>query len=247
MDQVCTLALPAEQEQVLMRLAQRASDDGTHCYPSVDELARSTGRTERTVQRALRALQAAGHIQVLAYPHGGRGHATEWLVCPQLNGDIRGVKGDTSDTLLDEERVTPVAERVTPTTERVTPVVVKGDTGVTPVDQEKIKKRSEKRSEGAARPAHLPIDESFISQMVAKYADRLGGEGRVRAAVEAALNHTASRKWIDKRRGVDDWLRRDAERVPVLNGRANGHGPPVLSAAAQRFQGVSSPFPEIPP
>ena len=55
------------------------------------------------------------------------------------------------------------------------------------------------------------IDEEFIASLVVEYA-QTWPEAEVRERVEGALNHTASRKWIDKRRGVWYWLRRDASR-----------------------------------
>ena len=79
----------------------------------------------------------------------------------------------------------------------------------------------ETTTESARARKHEPVDESFVTAMVAKYGDRLRGADHVRETIAAALNHTASRKWIDKRKGVDDWLRRDAERYEQ-NGRQNG-------------------------
>ena len=58
-----------------------------------------------------------------------------------------------------------------------------------------------------------PVDEEFIASLVVEYA-QTWPEAEVRERVEGALNHTASRKWIDKRRGVRDWLRRDASQTP---------------------------------
>ena len=55
------------------------------------------------------------------------------------------------------------------------------------------------------------MDEEFIASLVVEYA-QTWPEAEVRERVASALNHTASRKWIDKRRGVRDWLRRDASR-----------------------------------
>lgn len=50
---------------VLVRLADRADDQG-HCWPSIASLARDTGANDRTVQRALRTLRDAGHVDWMA-------------------------------------------------------------------------------------------------------------------------------------------------------------------------------------
>lgn len=149
MEAVLDLRLPDEQERVLLRLARYAADDGSRCFPGVAVLAVDSGRSERSVQRTLRALEGDGWIVPVANRYGGRGRTTEFILTISCTkkGDTRRidetVKGDTDGTLSDEEtvtRMTPIsAERVTPVAERVTPVVVKGDTRVTPIDQEQIK------------------------------------------------------------------------------------------------------------
>lgn len=47
---------------VLIALADKASDDGTHAYPSVDTLARESRCSRRTVQSSLRKLEADGRL-----------------------------------------------------------------------------------------------------------------------------------------------------------------------------------------
>ena len=75
------------------------------------------------------------------------------------------------------------------------------------------------------------ITPKFIERMVQEYAERLGGEAEVRQRIESAMNHTASKKWIDKQRGVQGWLRRDAQRL-LDDSRRNG-GPSKHAAGAQ--------------
>ncbi|WP_419607742.1 helix-turn-helix domain-containing protein, partial [Thiolapillus sp.] len=57
-------ALAAPAKFVLVALAEHVSGEGRECWPSVSRLARMTGCAERTVQRALRTLEAAGLIRV---------------------------------------------------------------------------------------------------------------------------------------------------------------------------------------
>ncbi|WP_419616153.1 helix-turn-helix domain-containing protein, partial [Thiolapillus sp.] len=52
-------ALAAPAKPVLVALAEHVSGEGRACWPSVSRLARMTGYAERTVRRALRALEAA--------------------------------------------------------------------------------------------------------------------------------------------------------------------------------------------
>ena len=61
-----------------------------------------------------------------------------------------------------------------------------------------------------------PIDDGFIEEMVAEFAEQLGGEEGVRQRIEDALNHKAMDKRKNKRLYLRSWLRRDVER------RANG-------------------------
>jgi hypothetical protein len=59
MGQVFKLDLPSTDKFVLVAMADYASDDGTHCYPSVAALCRKTNLCERSVQYALRRLELA--------------------------------------------------------------------------------------------------------------------------------------------------------------------------------------------
>jgi hypothetical protein len=164
MEAVLDLRLPDEQERVLVRLARYASDDGSRCFPGVSALAEECDRSERSIQRVLRTLEGDGLILPVAHRAGGRGRSTEYRLMIQapIKGDT-GVtdsqrKGDTHDTLLGSERVTPMtpfcAERVTPVTKRVTPVTVKGDTGVTPIGHEEITGTDQSVKDVAAATEH---------------------------------------------------------------------------------------------
>ena len=57
-------ALAAPAKPVLVALAEHVSGEGRECWPSVSRLARMTGYAERTVRRALRALESAGLVRV---------------------------------------------------------------------------------------------------------------------------------------------------------------------------------------
>ena len=54
-------SLPPTPKFVLVALAERADEAGV-CWPSMSQLAEITGLAERTLQMALRALEASGHL-----------------------------------------------------------------------------------------------------------------------------------------------------------------------------------------
>lgn len=54
----------ASDRLVLLALADHADDESWSCWPSVPRLARKARVSERTVQRCLRSLAEAGHIEV---------------------------------------------------------------------------------------------------------------------------------------------------------------------------------------
>ncbi|WP_419600873.1 helix-turn-helix domain-containing protein [Thiolapillus sp.] len=61
-------ALAAPAKFVLVALAEHVSGEGRACWHSVSRLARMTGYAERTVRRALRALEAAGLVRIERRP-----------------------------------------------------------------------------------------------------------------------------------------------------------------------------------
>ena len=75
---------------------------------------------------------------------------------------------------------------------------------------------------GGTRDRASSIDEDFIGKMVTEFSGVLRGEEGVREHIASAMNHAASRKWIDKQRGVRDWLKRDAARVPAASRTTQG-------------------------
>jgi hypothetical protein len=139
MDAVCGLAdLPDEEFRVLMLLAKRAHDDGTHAFPSVERLARECGKARRTIQRILRSLERRGLITAAAHRHGGRGHATEYhlhLHPKGATGDtLPRRNGDAHDALSGNQRASAVTVKgVAGDHERASPVTAKGDAGDAPI------------------------------------------------------------------------------------------------------------------
>jgi hypothetical protein len=83
---VWKITLIASHKFVLVALADHACEFCGLTWPGISSLQRDTGLGERTIQEALKALAAAGHIRIRDYPHGGRGRATEYIVLPTTPG-----------------------------------------------------------------------------------------------------------------------------------------------------------------
>lgn len=81
MGMVWEIDLPANQQSVLLALADHADHDGTHARPSVALLAWKTGYSERQVRYVLKAIREAGLIEVTSHGKGGRHHPTEYRLC----------------------------------------------------------------------------------------------------------------------------------------------------------------------
>src|SRR5258708_30839191 len=65
---------------VCLALADQADHWGNNIFPGVALLAKMTGLSERTVQRALSALEANGWLQVVGYRNGGRSRGAPWRI-----------------------------------------------------------------------------------------------------------------------------------------------------------------------
>ena len=110
-------ALAAPAKFVLVALAEHVSGEGRACWPSVSRLARMTGYAERTVRRALRALEAAGLVRIKRRP--GRpalyslnlSTTISVLVTDEIARDT-AAKGGYSGTWPPEARTRPRAAEI---------------------------------------------------------------------------------------------------------------------------------------
>ena len=75
---------------VLLAIADHASDDGSDAWPSVETLAKKTRVSPRTVQRAVRSLEARGELSVKI--GGGRGGSNGYTVnlSPRQSDTVSG-------------------------------------------------------------------------------------------------------------------------------------------------------------
>ena len=81
---------------------------------------------------------------------------------------------------------------------------------------------SESTSEiGVVKKTTSSIDEEFVSRMVSEFTGTFT-EQRVRDEIETALNHKASSRWLNKQKGIKNWLKKSAawqaEKVPAAAG-----------------------------
>lgn len=62
---VWNLKLEPSEKFVLMKLADNANDEGTHCFPSIRRMAYETGYSTRTIGRIIASLTAKGIVSIL--------------------------------------------------------------------------------------------------------------------------------------------------------------------------------------
>lgn len=150
--------------RLLTALADRASDDGTGAYPSVEELAKRMRRSARSVQRGLRKLMAEGWIRLGDQELVAHYRADHRPVVYDVV--MNGVRGDTyvtpspSDGATSHVTPSPTSE-VTPD---VTPMDSRGDihgphgvtSGVTQTVLSLL--RNETKESGAPSAAHTPVE-----------------------------------------------------------------------------------------
>jgi hypothetical protein len=105
---------------LMLALVDFANDEGL-LWPSIPTIAAKVRLSERQTMRQMESLIASGYVERI-HRGDGRGRSSMYKLT---------LKGDASDTLCDEKRVTPVTpiseKRVTSEVKRVTPVTVKGD------------------------------------------------------------------------------------------------------------------------
>lgn len=66
--------------EMLLALADHASDDGTRVFPSIKALAEKTRQSERSVQYQLRRMQESGWLILVNAGNGGRSMHSEYRI-----------------------------------------------------------------------------------------------------------------------------------------------------------------------
>jgi hypothetical protein len=113
---------------VLLMVANHTMSDGTRAFPSVPTLARESRMSERQVQRILRALVQAGHLEVTSKKRAG----------PKVYR-IAGMRGDILSPAV-----------VTPKGGGVTPRVPDGDVAVSPNPSVTVREPSSRAMDACA-------------------------------------------------------------------------------------------------
>lgn len=119
------------QVAVMQRLANHADDNGRNCFPSIAHLALKTRYSERTVQRVIAQLEAAGFIAVER--GSGRGNESNYTI------NVEKLKGRQHDTLSETKRVTPKRRKGVTETK-------KGDIGAAPLFEGNVRETSTETS-----------------------------------------------------------------------------------------------------
>lgn len=148
MTRVWDLDLNSELQHVLLFLADKADDDGLHCYPSVDYIAWALNKSERAIQYALSTLRDMGLIVPLEPIKGGRGVRTHY----QIVLDAGTPKAPFVPPWKKGANPAPIGNGATDATERVQPVQQKGATGGTGFNNEPSVEPLVEPSESAPPP-----------------------------------------------------------------------------------------------
>ena len=255
----------------LMILGDNADGETGVCWPTVACIAFRTSRSARQSQRTLQELATAGWVTTLK-EGGGRGHATE----RQLDHARILAEGAQRKALFYQQRAEYWLAKgdagVGVSEERVTPMRIKGDAGVTPTviepsslgrenipttsDRQRTKKqRSSDRLSPEERQQAILEDADFMTYMVEKYGDDLGGRAAVVECIRGAFNHTSSLKWLSDKIGVSRWLAREVAMGWASPPASRGNQPRPTPASRggarhpfpEKYRGMSSSPPRPPP
>jgi len=117
--------LPPAPKSVLVHVAQHACVTCGLAWPGVPLLERKSGLGRTAIKLALEWLVKAGQLRIHAYPHGGRGMATEYIVLPSLTGLSTAPCGECRQRMKRGRLAAGIDERVTPKPAARRPVTAK--------------------------------------------------------------------------------------------------------------------------
>lgn len=220
---------PVEQGPllVLLALADFADDDGW-CFPAVDTLAAKSRMAGRSVQRAIRAMQEAGYLQVEA--NAGPGGANRYRVdVAALSRSGGGDKlsppggGEGGDTGV---------------TGGVTSATGGGDTGVTLTVIEPSEEPEEREGAGARDTSPEPEPAAAVTSGTGTEDDRKALTRRVKAL---ELGPPGGKSWPGAAGSSTEWaVARFAELSPDERDRAEAlRGAYLALCEAERVKPVA--------
>ena len=225
---------PEGGSEMLLALAMvdHARDDGTSIWPSVDELARKTRQSRRTVQRQIAKMVASGWLEQVRTATGRRGLTNEYRVCAAWVAGKELPATGVNMTPVEDVAENATGDRLTPqqtpevihTGDRLTPDEVgsrgvtrdargvtgdaRGDTAMTPESSGTINNHTPLPPSGGASG----FDELFA--IYPNQDNRSKAERRyLRLAPNAALQQTM-RTAIEAQRLSKRWTKDDGEFVP---------------------------------
>lgn len=80
------------------------------CEAAIETLAEMVGVTDRQIKKNLKALEAAGELEVCRQV--GRGNTNVYSLSPLIKGELEDIKGEPEDTINQPEKVNPSTEKV---------------------------------------------------------------------------------------------------------------------------------------
>jgi len=191
-------------------LAQMQGSRGKESHPSRNTLVRMTESSTNSVARALKELCDIGAIQIIERFRADGGRASSSYIIYYSHPAYEQAPGMWTDGAIEHEDVmcdgTPRPSTAHPLGHpRPTPWA----TGGLPkknnhIEEQPKEKKVASPSARSTQPRSLP--EKDIASLKEKWAHRWSSPV-IERHIENALNHTASRKAIDLKRYVDNWLR----------------------------------------
>ena len=196
-------------KMALMVLAEHYNGETGQCNPSIKRIATMAGMAERTVERQLKDLVFKGYVKIEEHRReDGSRTSNQYNLLMAPRGAPKTPGGGTK---------TPGGGGTPPpgsgTKAEQEPGIEPGikEPGIEPLEEKK-KVPTKKTKEP------LTVSETFRRTMIVKYKGRFS-RTEVDDLISDALNHEASRKWVDVERGVDGWIRRQR---PNSGGQQNG-------------------------
>lgn len=215
-----------------LAMADHANDDGARIWPSLDELARKTRQSRRTVQRQIAKMLASGWLEQVRTATGRPGATNEYRVRPAwVAGEALPATGvkvtpvEESPELPRGDTLTPVeAPEVVHTGDRVTPVG-EGERGVT---RDARGVTSDERGDTAMTPEssgtisnHTPLPpdggaDGFeaLWSIYPNHDSRAKAERRYRRLAPSAALQQTMRSAIEAQRLSKRWTKDNGEFVP---------------------------------
>ncbi len=249
---------------VLVALADYVYKEEVVCFPSVATLERWTNLSNRTIRVAIKRLAEQKLLTVLprrrengsftsslyrlslpaALP--AVGCSRRWQELPEAQIQTEASGSSCRRQKVSRTQIQPAAAPADPEPVLIEPSSRTSNKIPSTLDHQRTKKkRSTERMTPEERLKAILEDADFMTHMVEKYGDDLGGPGMagVVACIRGAFNHTSSLKWVNDKAGVPRWLARE-----IVYRQAN---PPASRGAQPRPTGTRNisggarhPFPE---